>query len=97
MVRVRGDGRRYKLSVKTDGDFDGLLYQFPFQTREGEWMEVRMPIAGFLPTWRGRIVGGAPRLAGERIRTFGFMISDKQEGPFRLEVEEILASRNGGK
>ena len=90
-LRVRGDGRIYQLSIRTDRVFDGVRYGTSFQTEEGAWMEVRLPLDDFRPTWRGRTVPGAPALLPEDIRSFGFMVTDKQEGDFRLDVESLSA------
>jgi len=88
-VRVRGDGKAYKLSAGTDRAFDGIMYQAPFATSAGEWTEVRIPFGDFTPTYHGRVLTDRPPLDGEAVRSFGFLISDRQEGPFSLEVAWI--------
>lgn len=88
-VRLRGDGKRYKLTARTDDGFDGPNYQAAISTQAGEWQTVEVPMTTFVPSFRGRRVTGAPPLAGERIRSLGFLISDQQAGPFRLEVASI--------
>lgn len=92
-LRVRGDGKRYKLCLKTDGRFDGVIYQSGFDTEAGQWATVRIPLSAFTPTWRGRPVPQAGPLDPSRIRTFGLMISDGQQGDFALEVDWIDAAR----
>lgn len=91
VMRFRGDGRRYKLNLKTDSSFDGVMYRAPFETREGEWQELRFPFAEFEASFRGRAVPGAPPLDPARIASIGVLISDKQAGPFRLEIARIAA------
>lgn len=88
-VRVRGDGKTYKLSAATDRAFGGIMYQAPFATLAGKWTEVRIPFGDFTPTYHGRVLTDRPPLDGEAVRSFGFLLSDRQEGPFRLEVEWI--------
>ncbi len=88
---MRGDGQRYKLNLKTDTYFDGLLYRVAFATRAGEWQTVRLPFSEFQPSFRGRVVSDAPPLDSSRIASVGLMISDRQAGPFRLEVASISA------
>jgi NADH dehydrogenase [ubiquinone] 1 alpha subcomplex assembly factor 1 len=97
IVRVRGDGRRYRLRLKTDDDFDGFAYQATFFTAPGEWVEPRLSFDEFFPVFRGQLVDGAPALDPANIRRFGFMIADKQEGPFRLEMREVRAYRKTAK
>lgn len=90
-LRVRGDGKRYDLNLRTDSAFDGLYYKARFETPKGEWTDIRLPFAAFAPTYRGRVVGGAPPLDPAKIASFGLMISDKQAGPFRLELRTVSA------
>lgn|GEM_PF-757781 len=92
VLRVRGDGQRYKFSVRTDDRFDGVSYRASFTAPKGDWSTVKLAIADFEPTWRGRRVPGAPALRAEQIRQVGFLISDKQFGPFRLEIQSIHAA-----
>ena len=92
VLRVRGDGRRYKFTVRTDAGFDGANYQAEFATKAGEWQEYRLPFKDFVPTFRGRVLTGVPPLNAAQIASVGFLISDKQSGPFRLEVSWIKAA-----
>lgn len=39
-LRVKGDGRRYKLIVRTSRDWDTVGYTAGFDTVEGEWQSV---------------------------------------------------------
>jgi monofunctional biosynthetic peptidoglycan transglycosylase len=91
VLRVRGDGKRYKLNLRTDAAFDGVQYQAAFDTRAGEWLEVRLPFDTFQARFRGRRLQGVPPLDPSRIVTFGFLISDRQEGAFRLEIDTLSA------
>ena len=97
LLRVRGDGRRYKFSVRSEAGFDTPLYQLVFTTKRGEWEEHRLPFKDFVPTFRGRILTDVPPLNPAKVTSVGFLISDKQEGPFKLEVAWIKASARAGK
>jgi monofunctional biosynthetic peptidoglycan transglycosylase len=88
-LRVRGDGKSYKLGARTDGAFDGVTWQATFETVAGQWTTVRLAFEDMQPRWRGRQVADAGPLRPETVRTLGLLISDKQEGPFRLEVAWI--------
>lgn len=96
-LRVRGDGRRYKFSVRTEAGLDTPLYQQAFTTKRGEWEEHRLPFKDFVPTFRGRILTDVPPLNPAKVSSIGFLISDKQEGPFKLKVAWIKASAREGK
>jgi monofunctional biosynthetic peptidoglycan transglycosylase len=89
LLRVLGDGRTYKFTVRTDDGFDGVQYQCRFTPAAGAWAEIRLPIESFVATFRGRNVPGAPALDPRRVRALGFMISDKQAGEFELLVDSI--------
>ena len=93
LLRVRGDGKTYKFTLRTGDSFDGVQYQTRFTPAAGEWTEVRLPVAAFVPTFRGRTVPGAPALDPARVRALGFMISDQQAGPFELLVDNIRVER----
>jgi monofunctional biosynthetic peptidoglycan transglycosylase len=92
VIRVRGDGRRYKFTARMDPGFDGAVYQAGFTTRAGEWEEHRLPLKQFVPTFRGRVLPGEPPLDPAGVVSVGVLISDKQEGPFRLEIAWIKAT-----
>jgi monofunctional biosynthetic peptidoglycan transglycosylase len=92
VLRVRGDGRRYKFSVRTEADFNAPLYQCGFTTKPGAWEEHRLAFRDFIPTFRGRVLTDVPPLNPATLRAVGFLISDKQAGPFRLEIGWIKAS-----
>jgi len=96
-IRVRGDGHRYKFSARTDRSFDSAIYQAVFTTKKGEWEEHRLPLKDFVPTFRGRVLSGEPPLDPAKVTSVGFLISDKQAGPFQLEIAWIKASSPAGK
>ena len=92
-LRVRGDGKTYKLNARTDDAFDGVTWQSAFETSAGEWQTVHVAFEELEPRWRGRLVSDAAGLLPEQIRTLGLLISDGQAGPFRLELKWIAAWR----
>jgi monofunctional biosynthetic peptidoglycan transglycosylase len=93
VIRLRGDGRRYKFTVRTETGFDAPLYQCAFETKRGEWEEHRLAFKDFVPTFRGRTLTGVPPLNPANVTSVGFLISDKQAGPFRLEMVCIRTAR----
>lgn len=93
VLRVRGDGKTYKFTLRTGDAFDGVQYQARFAPPAGEWTELRLPVASFVPAFRGRAVPGAAPLDPARVRVLGFMVSDRQAGPFELLVDSIGVER----
>ncbi len=92
VLRLRGDGRRYKFTVRTGSGLDTPLYQCTFTTTPGAWEEHRLAFKEFIPTFRGRVLTDVPPFNPAKITSVGFLISDKQAGPFRLEIGWIKAS-----
>ena len=86
--RVKGDGKKYKISLKNDGAFNGFSYRVEFNTKDGEWLTIDAPFPSFIPMLMGQKTS-APPIDRANIKTFGFLISDMQEGPFRLEIDWI--------
>jgi hypothetical protein len=91
LIRVKGDGKRYRLRLRTDDEFDGVAYQAIFLTKPEEWVTVKLPFSDSIPVYRGRVVSDAPSLYPAQIKRLGFMIADKQSGPFRLEIDWVKA------
>ncbi len=91
MLRVRGDGQRYSCNLRTDFALAGGSYQARFDTREGVWEQIPLRFEDFEARSYGRLVPNAPPLDLKRIRSLGLTISDKQAGPFALQVDWIGA------
>jgi monofunctional biosynthetic peptidoglycan transglycosylase len=88
-LRVRGDGKTYKLNLRLDADFDGINYRAVFPTTPDQWLTVRLPFSAFHPHFRGQQLTAVAPLDPHHIVTFGLLIGDRQAGPFRLEIEWI--------
>jgi NADH dehydrogenase [ubiquinone] 1 alpha subcomplex assembly factor 1 len=88
-LEVKGDGKRYKLNVRTDETFDGVNYQIAFEMPAHRWESASLDVSDFKPTFRGRLVADAPPLDPTRIRQVGLMIADRQWGPFALAIRSI--------
>ena len=88
-LRVRGDGSRYELRLRPGRRMDGVAYGSSFETVAGEWVVIELPIASFEPTFRGYRPRTRGPLDPADIGQIGIMLTDKQEGAFRLEVDWI--------
>jgi len=91
VIELRGDSKRYKLNLRTDDAVDGVLYQTSFTPPAGAWVQQKLPITDFLPTFRGRSVSGAAPFDPGRVRQMGLLISDRQSGAFSLSLRSISA------
>lgn len=86
-IRYKGDGRTYKLGVRMEGK--SVSYRTNFDTGNG-WQEARIPFDNMDVSWRGRPLSKAEHpLLTSKIRSIEFMIYDKQDGPFKLQVDWI--------
>ena len=72
-----------------ENTFDEISYRHSFATAKGEWLEIVLPFDEFEPSFRGRLLPDQPKIDPTFIRQIGFMITDKQQGDFRLEVKRI--------
>jgi len=84
-----GDGRRYKLNLRTDTRFDGISFQADFEAAPGRWQTIHLTTGAFLPLFRGRAVPDAPAFAPDAVCQVGLMVADKQSGPFTLAIRSI--------
>jgi monofunctional biosynthetic peptidoglycan transglycosylase len=87
-VHLCGDGRRYRITLRTDAFDNGLTYQAPFET-SGRWQWLNFTAGDFTARHRGRAVDDAPALELPRTKAFGILIADRQSGPFRLELRAV--------
>lgn len=92
-VRVKGDGKKYQLRLRTNANFDGPAYVMEFVTKAGEWELHELPLNGFYAQFRGYRLYNAPELKAEDIRQIGFLVGDKQEGEFQLEIDYVKGLR----
>lgn len=90
-LRLKGDGKRYCFRLRTGkgNNTYRFSYDMRFDTETGTWMDVTLPFSEFHPYFRGMPVMDVPPLDLSNIRQYGFLISDKQEGEFRLEITAI--------
>ncbi|MBY6096661.1 CIA30 family protein [Ferrimonas balearica] len=90
-LRVRGDGQRYQLRLRTHGGFDGVVYAAGFDTVAGQWQTLSFTLDDFQATYRGRPVASAPALRWQDVQQLGLLIADKQAGPFTLDLASLTA------
>lgn len=87
-IHVKGDGNTYQFRIHTDQLFDGAAYKYLFETN-GEWQTIDIPFDQCKATFRGRIIPNAPRITPDVVQQVGFLIAEKQEGPFSIKVKSI--------
>ena len=89
-LRVKGDGRTYQFRMTTDARFRGsqIAYRAEFKTEADEWIEVSIPFASFVPSFRGRLLQGPP-MNLTFVQRIAFLLNDGNPGAFSLKVDWI--------
>ncbi len=93
LIRAKGDGRTYRASMRTDvmiGRWN-VPFRAEFKTVKGEWREFFLPFESFTPSMFGRALSNPPAFEAGKVSSVGFMIYDKKDGPFKLEVDWVKA------
>ncbi|MEO2089192.1 MAG: CIA30 family protein [Gemmataceae bacterium] len=87
-LRVRGDGRTYTLCLHTRTLLPGTSYRCRFTPPAGEWVREVLPFAEFVLMRFGQRAGVSP-VDPAAVTALSLLVSDRQEGPFTLEVAEV--------
>jgi len=90
LIRFKGDGRTYKFGVRMARS--SVSYRSDFDTVRDEkgWQVAKIPFADMGASWRGvRLPREKYPLKKDKIESIGFMIYDKKDGPFELQVDWI--------
>ena len=90
LIRVLGDGKMYRLRIYSESTGNNIAYNASFETTPEKWELVYIPFSSMVPTYFGYIVD-VGSLDTSNIRSFGFMLSDKQPGEFDLQVDWMRA------
>jgi len=85
-IRLKGDGKNYQFRVRSQLN-ERHSYQYEFPTT-GAWQEVTVPFDQMIPTFRGWQLD-LPNYPGEVMRECSFLISNKKNESFRLEIDRI--------
>lgn len=100
-LRLKGDGHRYKLIIRTSTDWDAVGYTTSFDTIKEQWQTVRLPFSSFKPIFRARTVTDAAPLDTSRVASLQLMYSkfeydgklnpSFEPGSFEIPVSSIKA------
>ena len=83
---VVDDGKNYPFRVRSQlNERHSYQYEFP---STGAWQEVTVPFDQMIPTFRGMRLN-LPNYPGEFLRECSFLISNKKNESFRLEIDRI--------
>ncbi|KAI2657942.1 Complex I intermediate-associated protein 30, mitochondrial [Labeo rohita] len=90
-MRIRGDGRPWMVNVSAETFFSHQrddIYSYFLYTRGGPyWQDI--PFSKFFLSSRGRIQDDQHVLWLDKVKSIGFTLGDKADGPFQLEIDFI--------
>jgi len=89
-IKAKGDGKNYSFRIRTNRGFDSVGYTAPLVLPK-VWSVIKVPFCAFKATYHGRILPDYPILDPASVKMFGLLISQKQEGSFRLDIKSISA------
>jgi uncharacterized protein YbjT (DUF2867 family) len=100
-LRVRGDGKRYKIFLRDESKWDGIGYSYSFDTVPNIWITVRVSFKDLIPVFRAKSVKDCQPLNTASVCSLQLMLSkfeyDGQLNPrfspggFALQLESIKA------
>ena len=90
-LKVKGDGRKYQFRIQSKMS-RWANYSNEFKTKKDLVQTFYLPFKDFKPSWRGRRLNNLPTLKGEDVVGIGFLLGDKIQGKFKLEIIEVGAT-----
>ena len=86
MVRLKGDARNYQFRVRSrSNEYQSYVYEFE---TSGDWQVIRIPFNEMVPSFRGMRLN-MPNYPGKQLQECSFLISNKKNENFRLEIDKI--------
>lgn len=86
-IKVKGDGKRYSISMKETTYFSGYFYTSTFETKKDEWITVKIPFEQFKLYYFGKETKSNKKIPLNNIKEISLLIGDKQDGSFKVEIE----------
>lgn len=83
-----GDGKTYKIGLRTSTDRRSIVYQHAFTPDTKDWSRIRLPFSAFRSTWRGKTVTDAEPLNLEHLASVSLFVSGRQAGDFQLRMQD---------
>ncbi|MGI2108572.1 CIA30 family protein [Shewanella frigidimarina] len=92
-LTAKGDGKTYQIRLKTPSLSYGEAYVANVNTQANTLTQHTFTPADFTVNFRGRTVTNAPSLNFEDIDRIGFLVAQKQQGPFIIELHSVQFDR----
>lgn len=88
-IKIKGDGKRYSISMKETTYFSGYFYTSTFETKKDEWVTIKLPFNQFRPYYFGKETSSNKNIPLNKIKEISLLIGDKQDGGFITKVDYI--------
>jgi len=89
LIKVKGDGKNYYLSFRQTKYFTRFNFTQRFQTEKDKWQTIKLSFNDFKLKYYGREVTDSELPDKSSIKQLSILISDKQQGPFKIEIAWI--------
>ncbi|WP_308990843.1 CIA30 family protein [Mariniflexile litorale] len=86
-ITVKGDGKTYQFRIKSNAT-DKHSYIAIFDTISN-WTTIEIPLNSMYPAFRGNVLN-LPNYSGEHMAQIAFLIGNKKEEVFKLEIDSII-------
>lgn len=86
LIRVKGDARNYQFRVRSrSNEYQSYVYEFK---TSGDWQVISIPFNEMYPSFRG-MRQKMPNYPGKYLQECSFLISNKKNETFQLEIDRI--------
>ena len=89
-IKLKGDGKRYSISMKETTYFNGYFYTNSFETKKEEWIVAQISFNQFKLYYFGKDTNSSKKIPLDNIKEISLLIGDKQEGEFNAEIDYIM-------
>ncbi len=87
IIRLRGDGKRYQLRLKSDKNDRHAYISYIMTTKD--WQLIEISLSEMYPTFRGRKLD-LSNYPGKNLEEVAFLIGNKVSENFKLEIDNIV-------
>lgn len=88
-IMIKGDGKRYSISMKETSYFTGYFFTTSFETKKDKWMVIKISFDNFKLYYYGKETNPNKKIPLSNIKEVSLMIGNKQEGSFKAEIEYL--------
>lgn len=86
VIKLKGDGKKYQFRIKSNA-YQRFSYINSFET-SGDWETIKLSFDDFVPMFRGYRLA-EPNYSGKVMAEVAFLIGNKRDEAFSLEIEKI--------